>query len=99
MRASRNGAQGRGDHASVARHDGHGSTAATASGGAERWRNREEKKGRTTVAGAPIYRREGGVRRRQLPNEVATEIAACHRTRKRQRRSAASSCVAPAASI
>ena len=35
---------GQGDHAGLARHDGKGSTAATASGGAERCRNRAEKK-------------------------------------------------------
>ena len=99
MRASQRGALGRGDHTGLAKHDWKGSTAATVSGGAERWRNRVEKKGRTTSAGAPIYRREGGVRRRQLPNEFTMETAACHRTRKRRRRSAASSCVAPAASI
>ena len=33
--------------------------------------------------GAPIYRGEGRVRRRQLTNEFATETAACHRVRKR----------------
>ena len=32
---------------------------------------------------APIYRGEGRVWLRQLPNEVATETAACHRARKR----------------
>ena len=58
---------------------------------------REEKK--NDGGGAPIYRREGCVRLRQLPNEVATESEACHRVRKWRRRSAASSYVAPAASI
>jgi len=53
---------------------------------------REEKK--NDGGGAPIYRREGCVRLRQLPNEVATESEACHRVKKRRRRSAASSYVA-----
>ena len=95
MRASQRGAQGRGDHASVARNDGRGSTAATASGRAERWRSRVERKKEDDGDGAPIYSREGCVRRRQLTNELAMEPAACHCARKRRRRSAASSCVAP----
>ena len=33
--------------------------------------------------GAPIYRGEGRVWLRQLPNEVAMETAACHSARKR----------------
>ena len=57
---------------------------------------REEKK--NDGGDAPIYRREGCIRLRQLPNEVATESEACHRVRKWRRRSAASSYVAPAAS-
>ena len=46
MQASRREALDRDAHAGVARHDGNGSTAATARGGAERWQNRAEKKRR-----------------------------------------------------
>ena len=44
MQASRREALGQGDHAGLARHDGKGLTAATASSGAERWQSRAEKK-------------------------------------------------------
>ena len=99
MRASQRGAQGRGDHAGVARHDGRGSTTATVSSEADRWRSRaERKKEDDDSGGAPIYSSEGRVRRRQLTHELATEPAACHRTRKRRKTIGGGSCVAPAAS-
>ena len=44
MRASQRGAQGQGNHVGVARHDWKGSTAATVSGGVDRWRSRAERK-------------------------------------------------------
>ena len=73
--------------------------AATASGGADRWRSRaERKKEDDGGGGAPIYSREGRVRRRQLTHELAMEPAACHRTRKRRKTIDGGSCVAPAAS-
>ena len=99
MRASLRGALGQGDHAGLARHDGKGSTAATASGGANRWRSRaERKKEDDGGGGAAIYSREGRVRRRQLTHELAMEPTACHNTRKRQKTIGGGSCVAPAAS-
>ena len=48
--------------------------------------------------GAPIYRREGCVRCRQLTHELATEPAACHYARKRRKSIGGGSCVGPAAS-
>ena len=99
MRASLRGALGQGNHAGLARHDGKGSTVATASSGADRWRSRaERKKEDDGGGGALIYSREGRVRRRQLTHELATEPAACHHTRKRRKTIGGGSCVAPAAS-
>ena len=90
MRASRRGALGRGDYTGLARHDGKGSTAATASGGAERWQSRAERKKEDDGGGAPIYSREGCVRRLQLTNELAMETTACVITRESgEKRSAA----------
>ena len=48
-RASLRGALGHGDHAGLARHDGKGSTTATASGRVDRWRSRAERKRSTTM--------------------------------------------------
>ena len=98
MQASRRGALGWGDYAGLARHDGKGSTAATVSGGAERWQSRAERKKEDDGGGAPIYRREGCVWCRQLTHELAMEPAACHRVRKRRKPIGGGSCVAPAAS-
>ena len=98
MRASRRGALGRGDYAGLARHDGKGSTAATASGGAERWQSRAERKKEDDGGGAPIYSRGERARRRQLMHELGTKLAACQRARKRRKTIGGDSCVAPAAS-
>ena len=69
------------------------------SGGAKRWQSRaERKKEDDGGGGAPIYSREGRIRRQQLTHELATEPAACHRTRKRRKTIGGGSCVAPAAS-
>ena len=98
MRASRRGAQGRGDHTGVARHDECGSMVATASGGADWWRSRAEGKTESDGGGAPIYSRGERARHRQLTHELATELAACQHARKRRKMIGGGSCVAPAAS-
>ena len=67
-------------------------------GGAERWRSRVERKKEDDDGGAPIYSREGCVRRRQLTHELATELATCHRARKQRKMIDGGSCLAPAAS-
>ena len=48
--------------------------------------------------GAPIYSRGERARRRQLTHELATELAACQRARKRRKTIGGDSCVALAAS-
>ena len=98
MRASRREALLRGDYAGLARHDGKDSTAATASGRAVQWRSKAEGKTESDNGGVPIYSREERARRRQLTHELATELAACQRVRKRCKMIGGDNCVAPAAS-
>ena len=68
------------------------------SGYGERRSRAERKKEDDGGGGAPIYSREGRVRHRQLTHELTTELATCHRARKRRKLIGGGSCVAPAAS-
>ena len=63
------------------------------SGGAEQ-RGKMESDGGV----APIYRRGERARRRQLTHELAMELAACQRARKRRKTIGGDNCVAPATS-